>query len=74
VTCRDKRVEKPSGMLQRSEAGRTETVGLGGYTMNVLFSGMSQTKKGLVLDRGFSKEHMVQVAVREFRLMPIREK
>jgi ribonuclease HI len=34
---------------------------------------MSQTKKGLVLDRGFPKEHMVQVAVREFRLMPIRE-
>jgi hypothetical protein len=73
VSCRDMRIPVEGGMEQRSAKGMTETVGMGNWTMHVIFPGISATKKGIVTDRSFTREPILEVATKWFNLKPIRQ-
>jgi hypothetical protein len=75
LACRDRRVDIPGAeMEQRGESKTGKRTGIWSYTVHLLFPGYAEIRKGVVLDRSYSREQTVLKAMQLFRLPPIREK
>jgi hypothetical protein len=70
VSLADKRaLVQGAGMEQR---GESQSAGIGGYTVHLMFPGNNQTKKGVVIQKGYDKAHLVQRVLEEFKWPQIR--
>jgi hypothetical protein len=71
ISCADRRAPVPgAGMEQR---GESQSVGIGGYTVHLMFPGKDVIKKGITLERGYDKGQLLQRVFKEFKMPPIRE-
>jgi ribonuclease HI len=54
------------------QRGESKSAWIGGYKVHIMFPGKDDTKKGVILQRGCDKAHLVQRVLEEFRMPAIR--